>query len=418
MFSSIIGTVAVRLTAVLGDWSRSFEFRDFRLLWAAVVIQSASMGMNWVVSGWLIFEITESPFMVGVASGLGMAPFFFLGPISGAVADRIDRQRLLSIVSLASAASTGAMAAALAVDVAELWHIMALIAIGGAAMAFVFTTRQSLTYDIVGQRLALNGLALNSVAMQIGMVIGSLCSGMLIAAIGASGQYLVISILFLASVLFLVTMRVERTALNQGCRESVYGNLVQYVRIMRHNRTLVALMSLAAVMELFGFTHMSLLPVIAKEVLGLGPVGLGVMTGIRQIGGIVALLALSAQPDFRRRGLLLFAIMITFGLSLMSLVLSTNIVYYVAALTVAHACAMCGDTLHMTLMQDNVRDDERGRAMGAWTLSIGVAPVGHLGLGALAGSIGAPRALFASGATLLVMGLVAAVGLARVRRLE
>ena len=408
----------MKLTPFLGNWSRSFEFRDFRLLWFAVVIQSASMGMNWVVSGWLIFEITGSPFMVGVASALGMAPFFFLGPLSGAVADRIDRRRLLSIVSLASAASTAAMAAALAIDVAGLWHIMALIAIGGAAMAFVFTTRQSLTYDIVGQRLALNGLALNSVAMQIGMVIGSLCSGMLIAAIGASGQYLVISILFLASVLFLVTMRVERTALHQGRRESVYGNLVQYVRIMRHNRTLVALMSLAAVMELFGFTHMSLLPVIAKEVLGLGPVGLGVMTGIRQIGGIAALLALSAQPDFRRRGLLLFAIMITFGLSLMSLVLSTNIVYYVAALTVAHACAMCGDTLHMTLMQDNVQDDERGRAMGAWTLSIGVAPVGHLGLGALAGSIGAPRALFASGATLLIMGLVAAVGLARVRRLE
>ena len=69
------------------------------------------------------------------------------------------------------------MAAALAAEVAELWHIMTLIAVGGAAMAFVFTTRQSLTYDIVGQRLALNGMALNSVAMQIGMVIGSLMLG-------------------------------------------------------------------------------------------------------------------------------------------------------------------------------------------------------------------------------------------------
>ena len=188
---------------------------------------------------------------------------------------------------------------------------------------------------------------------------------------------------------------------------------------MRRNRTLVALMSLAGVMEMFGFTHMSLLPVIAKDVLGLGPVGLGVMTGIRQIGGVAALLALSAQPDIRGRGLLLFAIMTVFGLSLMSLVLSTNMVYYVAVLTLAHACAMCGDTLHMTLMQDNVQDDERGRAMGGRvTLSIGIAPVGHLGLGALAGSIGAPRALFASGTTLLVLSLAAAAGLPRIRRLE
>ena len=277
--SVTVGAIAVNLTAVLGGWSRSFEFRDFRLLWCAVLIQSAAMGMNWVVSGWLIFEITGSPFMVGVASALGMAPFFFLGPLSGVVADRIDRRRLLSIVSLAGAASACLMAAALAAEVAELWHIMTLIAVGGAAMAFVFTTRQSLTYDIVGQRLALNGMALNSVAMQIGMVIGSLCSGMIIATIGASGQYFVISLLFLASVLFLLTIRVTRPASKPGQRESVSRNLFQYVRMMRHNRTLVALMSLAAVMELFGFTHMSLLPVLAKDVLGLGPVGLGVMTG-------------------------------------------------------------------------------------------------------------------------------------------
>ena len=406
------------LTAVLGGWSRSFEFRDFRLLWWAVLIQSASMGMNWVVSGWLIFEITESAFMVGVASALGMAPFFFLGPLSGAAADRLDRRRLLCVVSLAGAAAAGVMAAALAADVAELWHIMVLIAVGGAAMAFKLTTRQSLTYDIVGQGLALNGMALNSVAMQIGMMIGSLISGVIIASVGASGQYLVIGLLYLASVLFFLTIRVTRSASKPGRRESVSRNLFQYVRIMRHNRTLVVLMSLAAVMELFGFTHMSLLPVLAKDVLGLGPVGLGVMTGVRQIGGIAGLLALSAHADFRRRGLLLFVVMTTFGLSLMSLVLSTNIVYYVAALTIAHACAMCGDTLQMTLMQDNVRDDERGRAMGAWTLSIGVAPVGHLGLGALAGNIGAPRALLASGTTLLVMSLAAAVSLPKIRRLE
>ena len=380
-------------TAVLGSWSRSFEFREFRLLWWAVLLQSAAMGMNWVVSGWLIFEITESPFMVGVAFALGMAPFFFLGPLSGAVADRMDRRKLLTVVSLAGAAAAGVMAATLATDVADLWHIMTLIAVGGAAFAFKMTTRQSLTYDIVGQRLALNGMALNSVAMQIGTVIGSLASGLIIATIGADGQFSIISLLYLSSVLFILMIRVKRPASKPDRRESVSRNLFEYVRIVRNNRTLVALMSLSAVMELFGFTHMTLLPVLAKDVLGLGPVGLGVMTGIRQIGGVVGLLALSAQADFRRRGLLLFIIMTTFGLSLMSLVLFTNIVYYVAALTVAHTCAMCGDTLQMTLMQDNVRDHERGRAMGAWTLSIGVAPVGHLGLGALAGSIGAPRTL-------------------------
>ena len=186
---------------------------------------------------------------------------------------------------------------------------------------------------------------------------------------------------------------------------------------MRTNRILVTLMGLAALTEIFGFTHMSLLPVIAKDVLGLGPIGLGVMTAIRQIGGIAGLLALSSMGEYRHKGLLMFALMVAFGVSLMALVISTNLMHYVAMLTLATGCAMAVDTLYMTLMQENVPDEQRGRAMGAWTLSIGVAPVGHLGLGGLAGAVGAPLALFASGSVLAVASLITAVALPRIRRL-
>ena len=157
--------------------------------------------------------------------------------------------------------------------------------------------------------------------------------------------------------------------------------------------------------------------VIAKDVLGLGAVGLGVLTALRQVGGIAGLIGLSALGDYRHKGRLMFALMMVFGASLMALVLSTSVGYYVAMLTLATACAMCVDTLYMTLMQENVADEERGRAMGAWTVSIGVAPIGHLGLGALAGSIGAPLALLVSGATLVVASLATAIGLPHIRRL-
>ena len=162
---------------------------------------------------------------------------------------------------------------------------------------------------------------------------------------------------------------------------------------------------------------MSLLPVIAKEVLGLGAVGLGVLTGVRQIGGIAGQIGLAALGNFRRKGMLMFAIMAAFGVCLMALVVVTDVVYYVVVLSLATACAMCVDTLHMTLMQENVAEHERGHAMGAWTLSIGVAPLGHLGLGALAGAVGAPWALFVSGTVLLAASAATAAGLPRIRRL-
>lgn len=397
-------------------WARSLQFPDFRLLWLCVLLQSAAVGMNWVVTGWLVFELTGSAFVTAAASAISMVPFFFLGAVSGAVADRMNRSHLLRIVTVAAAVTSGVMAAALLADLAQLWQIFALTALNGCATAFLMTTRQSLTYDIVGAKLALNGMSLNSVSMQVGLVCGSLLSGIIISAIGAGGQFLVIGLVYLASGAFALCIRASAGA-REHPPQSVVRVLAEYVGIMRRNRTLVTLMLLTGINELFGFTHMSLLPVIAKEVLGLGAVGLGVLTGVRQVGGIAGQIGLAALGNFRRKGMLMFAIMAAFGVCLMALVVVTDVVYYVAVLSLATACAMCVDTLHMTLMQENVAEHERGRAMGAWTLSIGVAPVGHLGLGALAGAVGAPWALFVSGAVLLGASAATAAGLPRIRRL-
>ena len=397
-------------------WARSFQFPDFRLLWLCVLLQSAAVGMNWVVTGWLVFELTGSAFLTAAASAISMVPFFVLGAVTGAVADRMNRSRLLRVVTAAAAATSGVMAAALLADLAQLWQILALTALGGCATAFLMTTRQSLTYDIVGPKLALNGMSLNSMGMQVGLVCGSLLSGIIISASGAGGQFLVISLVYLASGGFALFIRPAAGA-REGPPQSVVRVLAEYVGIMRRNRTLVTLMLLTGVNELFGFTHMSLLPVIAKEVLGLGAVGLGLLTGVRQVGGIAGQIGLAALGNYRRKGMLMFAVMAAFGACLMALVLVTNVVYYVVVLSLATACAMCVDTLHMTLMQENVAEHERGRAMGAWTLSIGVAPVGHLGIGALAGAVGAPWALFVSGTVLLGASAATAVGLPRIRRL-
>ena len=170
----------------------SFAFRDFRLLWVSTLLQSTSMGMNWVVVGWLVFEITDSAFMVGLSSALTMLPFFLLGLVSGAVADRVERRTLLIAVTLGGVAVSLVIAVVLIADIAHLWHILALVTVGGCVTAFQMTTRQSLTYDIVGPRLALNGMSLNSVSMQVGTVVGSLLSGVIISAYGAGGQFLVI----------------------------------------------------------------------------------------------------------------------------------------------------------------------------------------------------------------------------------
>jgi hypothetical protein len=177
-------------------------------------------------------------------------------------------------------------------------------------------------------------------------------------------------------------------------------------------------MGLAAITEVFGWTHQSLLPVFARDILGIGAVGLGVMGACRQGGGVIGLLLLAGLGDYRHKGLLMFIVAGAFGAGLMSFSIGGSVVAFAIILVVANACASVADTLYKTLMQSNVTNEQRGRAMGSWVLSIGAAPVGHLGVGALAGALGAPGALLVNGSILLGISILAALGLPGIRRLE
>ena len=398
-------------------WTASLRYRDFRLFWASTLCYSLGTGMEQVAVGWLVFDITGSAFMVGVAAGARMAPLFFLGILSGAMADWLERRLFLFFSSLAGTAVAVIMATILVTGDPQVWAVIALVAAGGCVFAFTLTTRQAYTFDIVGPEHALNGLSLNQISMQAGGIAGAIISGVLIASVGPGWQYLVIGASYLGSAaVLLVIGRSTRTV--QPQREPVLQNLAGYIRFLGQNRVLLVLMCLASITEVFGFTHMTLLPVFAKEVLDVGPVGLGYLTAVRQTGGLLGLALLANLQDYGRKGLLMFTIAGAFGVGLMAFSVSSALVFFIVVLAAVNACAMSVDTLYKTLMQTNVPDEQRGRAMGSWVLSIGVAPVGHLGVGGLAAALGAPGALLVNGAVLTGVSIAAAIGLPRVRRLE
>ena len=398
-------------------WTASFRYRDFRHLWLSGAVQSVGMGMEFVALGWLVLDITGSPFMVGVASAARMAPFFFLGLVSGAVADRVERRVAVRWTTLAGALIAALMTASLhltgyrSVSPA----IILTVAMGGS-WAFNFTLRQAYTYDIVGPSAALNGMSLLSLSQRVGGVVGAIAAGWVIAEFGIGSQYLAIAACYAASAAMLLWTREsgQSAARTSG---SVGENLIACLAIIRDNRILLTLMLLAAGTEIFGFTHESLLPVFAKDVLGVGAVGLGWIFAFRQGGGLVGLGLLAAVSGSRRKGLVIFLVAAAFGLGEMAFSLGGGFFAFVLILAFINACASVVDTLYKTLMQENVENEQRGRAMGAWVLSIGVAPVGHLGVGALASAFGAGRALLINGSVLLGISVLTALSLPRVRRL-
>ena len=372
--------------------------------------------MEQVAVGWLVFELTGSAFMVGVAAAARMAPFFFLGIFSGVIADWLDRRTLLWFSTMSGILVSLVMASMLLSGAIHVWAIIGLVAASVCVFAFVLTTRQAYTVDIVGQQHALNGLSLGAIAMQVGGVVGSILSGTLIHTVGPGWQYVAIAIGYGVSAA--VLLGASKTGyVNSPNREPVMANLTGYLHLMGSNRTLLTLMMLASITEVVGFTHMTLLPVFAKEVLGVGAIGLGFMTAVRQGGALIGLLFLANLRNFQSKGLLMFGIAFGFGAGMMLFYLASNLLVFLFVLAVVNAFAMAVDTLYKTLMQENVSDEQRGRAMGSWVFSIGVAPVGHLGVGGLAAVLGAPSALLVNGAVLSIVSLATMVGFPRIRRL-
>ena len=399
------------------NWAASLRFHDFRLLWLSTVLYSLATGMEQVSVGWLIFELTGSELMVGVGAAARMVPFFFFGLLSGAIADRWERRTLLRAGSAGASAVALGMALLLLGGVNDVWVVIGLVALLGSTFAFILTVRQTYTYDIVGPDYALNGLALGAIAMQGGGIAGSLAAGVLIEAVGPGWQFVAAAVCYLASGVATLAIANPGRSLRPAA-VSVLRNLTGYVRLLRNYRLLLVLMVLTALTEVLGFTHMTLFPVFAKEVLHVGPTGLSVMTAGRQAGGLLGLWLLAALASVRKKGLMMFATAIGFGGGLMAFTATGNIYSFLGVLLFVNACAMAVDTLYKTMMQELVSDEERGRAMGSWVLSIGFAPIGHVGIGALAGAVGAPRALLINGAALATINLIAAFALPRIRRLE
>ena len=372
--------------------------------------------MDNVALGWIVFEKTDSAFMVGLAAALRMVPLFLLGVFSGLIADNVERRIFLRIFTIVGGGLMALLGVLLMIGYDQIWIIIAIATITGATFAFVLTLRQAYTFDIVGASLSLNGLSMLQIASQTGGVFGALISGILISKLGAGPQFVVIGLMYLISFLVLFGASESGQAASRR-RESLNSNFKGYIDLIKEYPVLLILMCLASITEIFGFTHMSLIPVFAKEVLSVGPIGLGILTAIRQVGGFLGLFALALLGDYNKKGQLMFYIVVFFGVGQIFLSFADNLYLFAIFLLFVNACAMSVDTLYKTLMQQNVPNEQRGRAMGSWVLSIGTAPIGHLGIGGIATAFGAPMAVLFNGVMLTAAGISTFICLPKIRKL-
>jgi len=382
-----------------------------------MLIGSIGMMGEVVVLGWLALELTNSPFLVGLAMGARALPLFFVGVPAGVLADRLPRHRLLMATSGGQALTTAAIGALTLAGLVSLPWLLLLTLGSGVLRALEHASRQSYAHDVVGARALLSGLALLGLAMRAGWLVGSLGAGAAIARFGPGAAYLAVALCHLAgaATLFGATAR-ERTGPAEDA--SLWRGMVEFVLLVRRDGVLLGLMALTAGAEVLGFSHQALLPSLARDVLRSGPEGLGVLNAARAVGGIIGLAA-SMQGRAQSGGALFLLVLGAFGVSLVGLGAAPYVVGFagvVVVLIAANAAGALADLLAQSLLQLRVPEHLRGRAGGAWVVAIGLAPLGQLQIGALASLLGVSAALGASGLALTALAGATALWLPRVRR--
>lgn len=390
------------------------RYRDFRVLWLATASTGIGFAGETVVMGWLLLERTDSPFIVGLGVALRSLPNFLLGIPGGALADRVDRRLVLRLVGLAMGATALLLGVLALTGQLTVWQILLFTFVGGGIRAVGQSARQTYAFDIVGGGQVVGGTSLMNLGQRVGTIAGSLGAGLALELWGAGAAYIAIALChFLSSAVVLLARTRGQAA--PVSRPPVWQGMKEYTFELKHNRDLAALVLLTAAVEMLGFSYQAVMPSLARDRLGLGAEGLGLINAFASCGGLAAILGISLWGELRHKGLTFLGVLLLFGAALVLLGNSGSLAMALLAIALVNGLAALSDLLSQSLVQSVVANDLRGRAMGSWVLAIGFGPIGHLQMGAVATTLGIAVALTGNGVVLIALACVTLIGIRRLR---
>jgi predicted MFS family arabinose efflux permease len=371
--------------------------RGYRLLWSSSFIWYFTRWLDILASGWLALELTDSAWQVALIGFFRNAPIPIVGAFAGAIADRVDRRRLVIAAEGLNVLASALIACLLLAGRLEYWHLATASLILGVAWAIEFPARRAMLPDVAGRSLVLPAIVLDTISMNVSKMLGPLVGGALIASLGTTSCYVVLVGLYASTILPLLPLRLPSIEIARPT-VSALRFVGEGLDFCRRHPAVRGVLLVTVIMNCFAFTYLQLLPVFARDILLVGPVGLGLLTAADGIGSLVGATALTAVGRVGRPGL--FFILGSAAMTLCLVLFAVSPLYTLSVgLLVLGGFAHSGfSTFQSTIILGAAGDALRGRAMGVLTLAIGSAPVGMVLVGALAAVFGAPLAVAASAA--------------------
>ena len=383
-------------------WRRSvsaLEVRDYRFHWVSNVFIMFALNMELVARGYLVYELTGAGRLLGLVSAGAALPMLFLGPVSGALSDRLERRRVIQLSQLCTVSTSLFVAVSISTDTITWVHLLASSLLHGVSMSFMLPAKQAMIPKMVGPDRMSNAMALNAGGLSVTSLFGPAAAGFLYAALGPDGVFYISCALGVSAIVSTTQIRPSRAGAPSDISR-LLSEIVDGLRYVSRRGVLQGALALMLATTLFVHTTIFLLPVIVVDVYHRTSDAYGVLISMEGLGALAGAVVLAAVT-LRRSGMVLIVSCTVSGIMLLLISRVTD--YYVAiAFMVALGVAETGRrVLCQGILLSESDDEYRGRTMSLYTMVVGLMPLGVLPAGAAMDWLGGQATLFILGALMV-----------------
>lgn len=386
---------------------RALRHRNYRLYFFGQIVSLSGTWMQMIALNWLVYRLTDSPFMLGLVGFVMYAPNFFLAPFAGVLADRLNRWKMLFTAQSAAMINAFILATLMLTGIIEVWHILLLASIQGFINSFDFPSRQSMMVQLVDDKRDLsNAIALNSSMVNVARLLGPSLAGILIATVGEGICFLINGISYSAVLLSLLAMRLRPHEPGSHDRK-IWRNFTEGLSYVNKAPAIRSVLILLAVIALFGFPFGSLMPIMARDILKGGPDALGFLMSASGVGAIVGAIVLASRQNVKGLERVLSGASLLIGIGLSGVALSRELSLSIGIMFFVGIGTMLQIAVSNTLLQTLVDEDKRGRVISLYVASfVGMLPFGNLISGTVASAIGAPTTMLIWGCLCIIASTI------------
>jgi len=384
----------------------SLKHRNFRLLFCGTSLSHVGDFIQAMAQSWLVWQMTKSPFLLGVVGFAQALPRLLLGAIGGAIVDRVERRRLLLCTQFLAMAQAIVFWLLVQFAWVEFWHVLVLVLFLGMVNSLNQTARHSLINNIVPRADLMNAIALNSSLANLAKIIGPSLGGVLIGVIGIAGCLLVNAFSFFAIIVTLVVMEIPPGRAKVNDATPFWQEVSQGYRFLRSDRRLLSLILLTYGIALVGTPYSRFLPVFATDVLHAGPTTFGLLLAAPGVGAVLAGLGIASLGRLRRRLHFVATAVLAFSISLMLFSFSRSIYLSMLFLILVGASNIAFRAVANSNVQMETPPQYLGRMLSLFFMDKGLWSFGTLFIGSVAHLVGTPRAITICGAVCAIAAVV------------